>query len=184
MARRKLVWARMAPAMTTLNVVANTVGGAIETQDLLSTFRTQAGLIRGPVGLTVMRVRLTFHWSGDASQYTDMAVSPLYFGLKVQDYQAAVAEEAAEIPTRGPQLDPHADWMAWGQLPWKETTQDSSGNVTGILGWHEVDVRSMRKIDELGQTLVLLVQGTASAETIGGPAYAMVVSSSVLVALP
>jgi len=182
-ARRKLIWARMAPAMTSLTIQTNAAGGMNESQDLLQTFRTQAGITRGPVGLTIMRMRLTFHYDGDATLYADLRANPIYFGIKVEDFVDQTFYETNEGSLRGPQLNPHADWMAWGELPPKAVFVNSSGVVAGCTHWSEVDVRSMRKVEELDQTLSLIVQGTTSAGTIGQP-FPFTCSASVLLALP
>lgn len=179
MARRKLIWARMCPAITALGRVTGGVGGTVETQDLLQTYRTLAGITRGPVGLTVMRVRLQIHIAvtsvnGAAADYLSHG---LYYGIRVEDFNSAVLQETTEIPDMGPQSDPHADWMAWGRVQPVATYPTDN-----IIGTADVDVRSMRKLDELGQTLVLYMQGTvASASQTVLPVLA---STSVLLALP
>lgn len=185
MARRKLIWARMAPAMTTLVTINNGIGGAIESQDLLQTFRTQAGLTRGPVGLTVMRIRMGLYFYANSAEAPGLATgTPLFFGIRKRSFDIATLEEATEQPPWGPQLSPHDDWMAWGMLPPKQWFRDDTGSINGAAGWSDVDVRSMRKLDELDETLQLVVQGTAGSNTIGQPAYLLGVSTSVLVALP
>lgn len=179
MARRKLIWARMAPAITSLGRVAGGVGQTVETQDLLQTYRTLAGITRGPVGLTVMRVRLqvTYVAVGTNGVAADYLVHGMYFGIRVEDFNSALLQETTEVPDLGPQLDPHADWMAWGRVQPVATYPTDN-----IVATADVDVRSMRKIDELGQTLVLAMQTTvssASQATINCSA-----TTSVLLALP
>lgn len=180
--RRKLVWARMAPAITSLSQINASVGGAIESQDLLTDFRTLMGIGAGPPGITIMRIRMHISYL-TSSSIADQLTSGLgvYYGIKVCDLTDLVSQETTELPSRGPQIDKHADWMAWGRVPVKNTTSTSAGAVTFIGGWEDVDVRSMRKIDELGQTLGLWVQATNSA---GGANSGYQVSTSVLVALP
>lgn len=184
MARRKLIWTRMAPAMTSLTPVSAVAGGQVESQDLLQTFRTQAGITRGPVGVTVMRVRLKFGWVWEGLNGTPDLVlgNPIFFGVRRTSFVDLAAREIAEVVSRGPQTETHDDWMAWGMLFPKVIYRDAAGTgITGSSGWEEVDVRSMRKLDELDDTLELCVQAT---NTSGLVALPMVVASSVLLALP
>lgn len=180
--RRKLVWARMAPAMTSLTGVNAAAGGAVESQDLLTDFRTQMGITAGPVGLTVMRIRMHISWVSPilATEAAGTAIG-VYYGIKVADLTDLTSQETTELPGRGPQIDKHVDWMAWGRVPMKNVGYSAAGAVLNGAGWEEVDVRSMRKLDELGQTLGLWVQATNSA---GTTVSGVTVSTSVLVALP
>lgn len=188
MARRKLIWARMAPAVTSLTTVANTVGGLVETNDLLQTFRTQAGITAGPVGLTIMRIRMQISLYLPATSFFGeiASVGGVYYGIKVVDLIDAQSQEVAEQPLRGPQLSPHDDWMTWGRAPVR-AIPDTTGGAPGVpiaIGTTEVDVRSMRKLDELGQTLLLCLQSTSAAAGIGSAVPGVVASTSVLLALP
>lgn len=188
MARRKLIWARMAPAVTSLSVATNGNGGLVEVQDLLTTFRTQAGITAGPVGLTVMRIRMqvSLYLPGTSFFGEIASVGGVYYGIKVTDLSDAVQQEAIEQVPRGPQTDPHADWMAWGRAPVRNIGDGGalSTNVPIGMGSTEVDVRSMRKFDELGQTLLLSMQSTSAGATIGSAVPGVLVSTSVLLALP
>lgn len=181
MARRKLIWARMPRATTTLTRVNGSTGGGIETQDLLSDFRSMMGLTAGPVGLTVMRIRMFIEWRADpVNDSVSIQANGLYYGIKVMDYADTVLQEATEVPARGPMLAPHDDWMCWGQVNSKSAFLTST-NVNQYAGWSEVDVRSMRKIDELGQTLGLQVQSTLPT---AGATPTVLTTTSVLLALP
>lgn len=188
MARRKLIWARMAPAITSLAIRDNGNGGLVETQDLLTTFRSQAGITAGPVGLTIMRIRLQISFYLPASSFFGeiMATGGVYYGIKIYDLVDAAVQEASEQPARGPQLDPHADWMAWGRAvpPRIDDGGATTSNVPIAVGNYEVDVRSMRKLDELGQTIALAMQATSATATIGGALPGVLASTSVLLALP
>lgn len=183
MARRKLIWSRMAPAATILTRINGGNGGAVESQDLLQSYRTEAGITRGPVGLTVMRIRMQLQFFGDTvNDVVSYAtgIGGLYYGIKVTDFADILSQEAAELPARGPQLDPHADWMAWGVCPMKALSTQVSPAIVAI-GYCDVDVRAMRKIDELGQTLGLWLQGTQPTV---GAAVQVRATTSVLLALP
>lgn len=182
MARRKLIWSRQAPATTSLNRTAGTIGGALETQDLLSVFRTQAGISAGPVGLTVVRLRMRIYWQ--ISVADDLAsvnsLGGVYFGVRTWDLRQIAIQDAFEDTTVGPQTDPHADWMAWGVVPMKGYVD--SATPFGF-GWEDVDIRSMRKFDELGETLGLTLQSTSTVG-IGTALPLVVASTSALLALP
>lgn len=163
----------MVPAISSL---AN-IGAAsafTESQDLLQTFRTQAGITAGPVGLTIMRMR--FHISTQDLAFANATAFVL--GVRVMDStEAALAE--TEAATFSPTADPHADWMCFEPFA-------SKSAVSGPLGIidHSVDVRSMRKLDELGQTLVAVVSSVPPFGGTPGLTINLKVTSSVLIALP
>lgn len=182
MARRKLVWARLAPGITSLTRINGALGGGIESQDLLQDYRTFAGLIRGPVGVTVVRIRMSIEWHADTGgDSVSIRQNGFYYGVRVAEYADVATQEATEVPNRGPQLDPYADWMAWGCIPAKFTYQPTAPATPIVSGWEDVDVRSMRKMDELGQTLQLVLQSTLPT---AGPGPVVRASTSVLLALP
>lgn len=178
MARRKLIWARQPLAITTLTNINASQGGSIESNDLLAGFRSEAGLLKGPVGLTAMRIRLhiNFDLTTDGITNTVRQFGGIYYGVRVFDTTELSELDVTELPNRGPYLDPHADWMTWGRVPAKTNIG------TNVVGWEEVDVRSMRKIEELGQTLGLVLQATTGSAT--GVLQTITASTSVLFALP
>lgn len=172
--RRKLIWARMTPA---ISVLANVGAGSEfnESQDLLQTFRTQAGITAGPVGLTVMRMRFAIN--------AQVPLGTVNFrqgvlGVRVMDTTEALAAEVDATPY-SPTNDPHADWMCFEPFGPKDLE-----GTTGVID-HHVDVRSMRKLDELGQTLVAIVSSVPpNAGPVGTILSNFSVTSSVLLALP
>lgn len=178
MARRKLIWARQPLAVSTLTNVSAGIGGAIESNDLLQVFRAEAGLLKGPVGLTVMRVRLHINFDISTGAVGDSIrqFGGVYYGIRVFDTQELSELDVTEVVARGPVSDPHADWMTWGRVPAKTSIG------TNTVGWEEVDVRSMRKIDELGQTLGIVLQATSSSAS--SVVSIVTASTSVLLALP
>lgn len=188
MARRKLVWSRLPFAITSLEAVSAITGGSIEVQDLLQGFRTEAGITRGPVGLTVMRIRMSLSFditslAADPTAQNVRAIGGLYYGIRVYDFAELASEEVLGIVNRGPMIEPHLDWMAWGRVPVKQVGNPTAtaGTIT-IIGWADVDVRAMRKVDELGQTLGLVIQTTSGQ--IAASVGAIGVATSVLLALP
>jgi len=120
----------------------------------LSTFETQYGAQL--IGCTIVRVRLFFN-AGDLLPLG----SQLIAGLRVI-VDADAVHEAAESPA----TDLHADWFMWDIM--------DGGKAQG----HYVDVRSMRKFEELGQGMGLFFHN-ASAVSINVD-YAI----STLIALP
>lgn len=180
MARRKLVWARMAPAITTLT--GNGTNSSLESQDLLESFRTQAGISRGPVGLTVMRVRLAFsYYTAVTAAVNDIfAAGGIYYGVRKFSFNELANQDLVEQTNLGPQQDPHADWMAWGRIPIRDASFNALMAPIAVGAHWEVDVRSMRKIDELGETLGLVIQVPSAGQTITN----VIASASTLVALP
>lgn len=162
----------MTPAISS---IANQTGLTqyTEAQDLLATFRTQAGITAGPVGLTVMRMRFAV-----SSQAFPFASAPqMIFGVRVMDQQEATLAELDATSYSPAVSDPHADWMCFEPFG----PRSAATSVLGVVE-HHIDVRSMRKLDELGQTLVAVL-GTL-------PPYGALqslsvsVTSSVLLALP
>lgn len=152
MARRKLIWTRQAPAISSLTRISSATGGVIETHDLLTAYRVQAGLLAGPVGITAMRIRMNIQYSipvSLGSTAADILSLGMYYGIKVIDKAQSDAMDITEVPAFGPQLSPHDDWMAWGTVPVKVPTY-TAGALESVSGWLEADVRSMRKVDELG----------------------------------
>lgn len=170
--RRKLIWARMSPAISSItNIGAGSPYS--ESQDLLQTFRTQAGITAGPVGLTVMRMRFAIH----SQTMPSNAAAQLTFGVRVMDTTEALAAEIDATPYI-PANDPHADWMC------HEPLGPLALNGALFIVNHYIDVRAMRKMEELGQTLVAVL---GSVPPNGGGAantFTISVSSSVLLALP
>lgn len=148
-----------------------------EFQDLLQTFRTQAGITAGPVGLTVMRTRI--HVGSVGFNGTNLPSNEIVLGVRVFDRDEAIQAEAGPAGNWAVPTDPHADWMA------VEYMSPQGGSSTAFLLDHHIDVKSMRKIDELGQTLGMVVSNVPPNDgaTTGG-SININVSTSVLLALP
>lgn len=170
MARRKLIWVRMLPAMT--SITSSATGEFAESQDLLQTFRTQAGITAGPVGLTIIRTRMHIF----ANNSPALLTNPHFVaGIRVMDTTENTAAETLANPYI-PANDPHADWMCL------EPFAVSGGAGVPNIN-HYVDVRAQRKLDELGQTLTLIVGSVAPGGPISTTAN-LSICTSVLVALP
>lgn len=169
MSKRKLVWARV-----TLAQIALTAAADAEAADFLTPFRSQMGILMNLPGTTISRV----HVNVFAANLSAGGL-PLFVGLKVatmREAAEAVADPAFALTT-GPQGEPNADWMMWRAL-YPNLGQDP---VTGVPNAtvYDIDVRSMRRLDEAQETLVFYAQKPLST---GG--YTVFVSASILLALP
>lgn len=165
-AKRKLVWARTAEEQ--FSVAAGQFNGL----NLLGAFETAYGA--NLIGCTIMRVRL--RWAPFSAATTGQPVAAM--GVRV----ATEADLVSSAPTDplGPVNDLHADWMAWDTSV-VSLLYGSGGPGTDQPGpamSRYIDVRSMRKVDELGQALYALFDHVSAAAVV----YS--VSASVLVALP
>lgn len=170
--RRKLVWARTATSANALTAAAEG-----DVFDLLQQFRATMGLaagVGGPPGLTVVRCRLSFF----AASLTAGAI-PLFAGVRpisTTDFAEALAggTEGLEVM---PGRDQHADWMFWTAM-YPNQGADATTGVPNALTY-EYDVRSQRKLDEVGYTLGLFLGKETSTNGV-----TVNWSASVLVMLP
>lgn len=161
--RRKLVWARHAEEQFAVPT------GTFNALNLLQSFETAYGA--NLIGCTVTRIRV--RWSPFIADTTGQQVAAI--GVRVGD-EADVTTSAPADPL-GPLSDLHADWMAW------DTCHPSPVLAGGaVLPGPEIsrylDIKSMRKIDELGQGLFMFFDHTAAINMV----YS--VSVSTLIALP
>lgn len=153
--RRKRIWVRR--TITEAELAA----GASAHSLLLADFEADYGAQL--IGVTVARIRMTLTLDSGAE-----ARGGLLFGVRVATVDQVT--DLAVSPTYGPGSRPGADWMTWGLL----THMDQGGFRTA----RDYDVKAMRKIDELAQTLVLSVENAGAAPLTWGGAV------SVLVLLP
>jgi hypothetical protein len=157
MPRRRLVWSRTRSVF----VGVGTSGDAV---DLLTTFRSAAEYGAQPIGVTVTRVRGRII----LTETTATATNDFFgLGLVVEDRNSTVAE----VPK--PFADDHVDWLAW--MPLARVGQDG---LTGSFNSWEIDVRSQRKLDEVGQTLWLTMDAAVTST------WSATVVLSVLLKLP
>jgi hypothetical protein len=155
MPARRLVWSR------SIKSESAATSGAY---DLLEDFRLATQYGAQPLGTTVTRVRGYLVLSSP-SVTTPTGIT---WGLVVEDRAAAVAE----VPK--PQQERHVDWLAWQPHPHVGTD-----GITGTANAREIDVRSQRKLDEVGQTLWLAWDQTSATVT-----WTVAFSLSVLLKLP
>jgi len=138
--RRKRVWAR---AINQATAVTNASPNLFRP---LTNFRTDSGILKGPAGATIGGIRL----------------SGLAFATAVVDatstltLAALVTNEEDVTEVDGP-LDAgnfHDDWMLWKTLHVRTINVET--HIEGPGG--ELQVRSMRKFEELNDDLVLVSQ--------------------------
>jgi hypothetical protein len=131
---RKRVWAR------TAGVQAGVTGTGTRVLPL-SSFITQYGA--DPIGCTVVRFRA--HWQAFTTAQVNIQPT-IFVGL-------GVFQESADLDDVLPQLEFHADWMHWDRVP-AAIDRSSATFVINDL----VDVRAMRKMEELGDNLMFVFQ--------------------------
>jgi len=140
--RRKLVWGRLVN-LSPLEVAA----GAATATNLLTALETDLGA--QVFGATVMRIR------GELMIYADNADAGA--NLVIQAGYGITVSDAAGTPNIF--TDEHQDWMGY------QTTAlvQSSTNSYREAAYHRlpIDIRSRRKLDEVGQQLTL-VQANSS----------------------
>jgi hypothetical protein len=143
-ARRRTTWATVTG--TTSVAAAN---GFVAT-DLLTQYRAVLGA--DTAGVTIARAHL--HYSVTAG--LTAIGNNIVHGIIVTDLNDVGANIAG---SPRPASDLNADWMWW---EWKFT--DVSGNLEpgGAANW-DVDLRGKRKMHQVGQTLVDVMQVPASA---------------------
>lgn len=158
---RKKIWARQ----TNTGQAVAAGAGTQTTLDLLSPLRAQLGLTAGPLGLTVMRIR------GKIVCSPGSAAVLMNVGIRVFTRSGADAG-ASLLAVDGPSSDPHADWMLFTTLVNDPIETDAGGRFA------DVDVRSMRKLQEVSDSLCISFD---TPDALGGVfRYTL----SVLVALP
>jgi len=130
--RRKRVWTRSFLSTT----------AADGNLDLLTDFRTAAQFGAQPIGATVARIRVTGQVNtGTTTVFDDTAVGILKFSRNAA---------AAEVPS--PFVDRDEDWMFHISVPYfgdSGVTPAAAPTGRGVV-W---DIKSMRKIEEAGDTI-------------------------------
>lgn len=142
--------------------------GAFAASDLLNDFRIVNGGAQ-PVGSTIGRVRMdiTFTTAGASPGSTTGLIGGLIIGTS----------SLVDVPDPGTADERYADWMWWRFLSIHRNS--SLVNATGVsVATFEVDVKSMRRMEELQETLWLVFDNPSPA-TIN-----VSVTASVLLMLP
>lgn len=139
--RRKFVWARTNGSL----VVDDTQGIVI---DLLADFRALYG--SDLIGVTVERIRGTIFWNTE-----DVALNGITAVSALRTESQLLAEEE-----EGPLAAMHDDWMMFDT-----TILDGPGDL--VKDRRYIDVRSSRKMEEVGETLILAAEHDAAATAVG-----------------
>lgn len=172
-ARRRLIWARSQDLFQPPAGLP-AAGTAV---DLLAQFRADGG---NSMGCTVTRVRLDIGFQINNPGAVNLtSQDQLAAGVIVDQIQA----NQAEVPRPG--AEEHADWMYWRRSPYTTNPESAVPYGTGTAPVYHmvwtVDIKSQRKIEELGQTLWLVLDPSYST---GVPIVGVNANSSVLLRLP
>lgn len=123
--------------------------------DLLGVFESQYGA--DLIGVTIDRIRLS--WFNGTATTPLSASAAAAVGIRVMDGQTSnLITSGSTSQSLGPFSDPHADWMAWdaqGVGLLSDTTERPGTNI-----FRELDVKSSRKLDELGESLIMTMEHT------------------------
>lgn len=141
--KRKFIWARVNGSA----VVDDTQGICV---DLLEPFRALYG--SDLVGVTVDRVRGTIFWNTE-----NVVVSGITCVSAIRtESQLNLSEE------EGPLAAKHDDWMMYDT-----TILDDNSPGWYLVDRRPIDVRSSRKMEEVGETLMLAFEHDAAATALG-----------------
>ena len=141
-ARRKFVWAR--------SVTGEFAAiGTVTSSNLLAAFETAYGA--NLIGATVARIRGVISVRPDATG----ADTTVIVGAKVKD--------ASDTTLTGPNANPHDDWMMFEPFLMSAAVTGITQTQTALT--REVDIKAMRKLDEIGQQLTIVADqsGTETA---------------------
>lgn len=143
--KRRLFWARRAGLITFSP--ANYAG----IYDLLGDFQEEYGA--DLFGFTVTRIlgNYTF-WAAPESTTTTFNLST---GIRVDDESEISGSTAGWRASKVPIQDPHVDWMwARNNLGFHPSESEEAASIAP-LNRVNLDLRSQRRLDELGQSLYL-----------------------------
>jgi len=164
--RRKRVWARFIDSNAALSELEYTF-------DMLSDFRTSAGINLNLPGVTIGRVRIRIQVRFDFSVVAGDSASGVTVGIYTQSQQST----AGRLSSASDLTDDYLYW-AWHPLALEGPTLVSSVTTDCLVAF-DIDSKAMRKMDEIGTGLFLNVQSTAATEIDG-----ICVAGSVLLILP
>lgn len=160
-ARRKLIWVHGLDTD-----LATTTTGAI---DVLSDFRTVMGITANFPGATIARIRGAVQYIYDPA-VAATSLSGLLVGFVVNEIGLASPQ---------PLANPNADWMYREWLPDAQPGQVIDPAAGAAMASWQFDVKSMRKLEEVNQTLVFTWIRTSTPNL-----DELTVSTSVLLMLP
>lgn len=141
---RKFVWARQNGS-----VAVDDDQGAVV--NLLDNFRAAYGA--DILGSTVMRIRGTIFWNT-----ANVTIDAITAVSAIRTAEQVELEQDAE----GPLTSMHADWMMY-----QTTILDNNAPGWYLVARQDIDVKSSRKMEELGETLALAFEHDAAATALG-----------------
>lgn len=156
--RRRLIWARY--RSTSIAVVAGTAFNV----DPLATFETAYGAQL--LGCTIMRIRGSI-----TAKMVAGVNAQLTWACKVADLPGTTAEAPASTGIND-------DWFMYES--WASVTSTPTALEPSVQLQKEIDVRARRRLDELGQRLVLAAETTSA----GAGQFTTSAVLSFLIALP
>lgn len=168
MSKRKLVWTRRAQNNALLAAASATW------IDLLAEFRVVMGITANLPGTTCMRIRADVF----AASLT-AGSAPLFCGIRVATLRemTEAGADAAYALNASAYREPDADWMFWRAFMPNHGADPVNGVPNAMT--YEIDVRSMRKLEEAQQTLALVFSKETSTS-----GYVPIFAGSTLLALP
>lgn len=158
--KRNMFWARRTELITMEE------GNLSTTHSLLANFNTVYGA--NLFGFTVTRIRGHYTWWTPDSQDVSTSFN-LSFGIRTDETaDFEVANEDGEQTARTPFEDPYADWMyVRNSLGITDSVQTHSSTREAAENIVELDIKSQRKLSELGERLYLMAgTNTAAAGTV------------------
>jgi len=159
--RRKTVWAHD-------NITDTVASNTFKTYDLLATAKS-VGLMTQ--GVTIGRTHLAIQvWSAVAGG------DQMAFGV-LRGQNTDVGTGIAGAPT--PIADPYEDWAWWDIRTASEPGGSGCYSRTGLTNSWAIDIKSMRKLEELQQSYNLVMQAATVAATVS-----FTVCASTLILLP
>jgi len=139
--RRRTLWAHQSTSLAS-------AAGA-QSVDLLTSLKSIAGLSAGPMGITIRRIRLSIQIDFDVTSTVLNRDSGIYLTTIVETGGLA----SAAVPTASSNPDKDFNFRIWlpatGGLGVGVPTQASEH----IFISREFDIKSMRKLHDLGDTL-------------------------------
>jgi hypothetical protein len=141
------------------STVVGASGGTALILDTFATYKTKAGILTIPPGITIVGIRYSLNISFTAVQ--------LNGGAGV-DWGFIVAPDTSDADDLDPSLNTHLDWMEWGSS--RHLSVVTAGGGFSMVGNGDDGfrtVRSMRKISEIGLQLFFMITPTAVSGTFG-----------------
>lgn len=138
-------------------VAATTTGQAFGS-DLLSQFETAYGAQL--LGATIVRMR-GIMWANAASGQG--TTNTFRVGARVL---SGALDLSGPVPDQDPWVDENADWMLWEPFVQSVATTAAGGDPQDVGMQRMIDNHAARKLEELGESLVMFVGPNPAAPTI------------------